>query len=97
LGILSGRGGLKAIIFKGKYEPIKTGIARGVGVQTKNTSVAGVWIFSETATQYNSVKWLFVLETSITFEEEACFRGHFFLKTGTLLFKNIITAGTVQL
>ena len=67
------------------------------GCSNQKTSVEGVWIFSGTATQYNSVKWLFVLETSITFGEEACFRGHFFLKTGTLLFKNIFTAGTVQL
>jgi len=43
------KGGLKAKIFKGKYEPkLEFPEGWGGGFKPKETSVAGVWIFSGT-------------------------------------------------
>ena len=57
-----GRGGSEAKIFKGKYEA-NVEILEGWGVQTKNNSVGGVWIFSGTTqlTALNSPWVHFVL------------------------------------
>ena len=54
--MMLGLKGLKAQLFKGKYEPeLEFPEGWGWGVQTKKPSVGGVWMFSGTTRWINNI------------------------------------------